>query len=292
MHIPALLDKVVEFLEPIEGKRILDATVGTGGHSEAFLKRLGSGALVALDQDSQALEIARTRLNGPGRQVSFIHSNFSNMKQAAENLGFYKFDGILMDLGVSKLQLTEPDRGFSFNRNEELDMRMDKRQHLTAKGIVNKYKEDSLRGLLQEYGEEPFARRIAAAIIHYRQKKRIETTLELAEIVKKAVPRKAWPKRIQPETRTFQAIRIAVNNELENLKQGLAQAVDLLDTGGKLLVISYHSLEDRIVKRYFKSCSQNSFKIITKKPIAPEKEEIFNNPQSRSAKLRVLERAS
>ncbi len=292
MHIPALLDKVVEFLEPIEGKRILDATVGTGGHSEAFLKRLGSGALVALDQDSQALEIARTRLNGPGRQVSFIHSNFSNMKQAAENLGFYKFDGILMDLGVSKLQLTEPDRGFSFNRNEELDMRMDKRQHLTAKGIVNKYKEDSLRGLLQEYGEEPFARRIAAAIIHYRQKKRIETTLELAEIVKKAVPRKAWPKRIQPETRTFQAIRIAVNNELENLKQGLAQAVDLLDTGGKLLVISYHSLEDRIVKRYFKSCSQNSFKILTKKPIAPEKEEIFNNPQSRSAKLRVLERAS
>ncbi|MCL4513789.1 MAG: 16S rRNA (cytosine(1402)-N(4))-methyltransferase RsmH [Candidatus Eremiobacteraeota bacterium] len=282
----------MEFLEPIEGKRILDATVGTGGHSEAFLKRLGSGALVALDQDSQALEIARTRLNGPGRQVSFIHSNFSNMKQAAENLGFYKFDGILMDLGVSKLQLTEPDRGFSFNRNEELDMRMDKRQHLTAKGIVNKYKEDSLRGLLQEYGEEPFARRIAAAIIHYRQKKRIETTLELAEIVKKAVPRKAWPKRIQPETRTFQAIRIAVNNELENLKQGLAQAVDLLDTGGKLLVISYHSLEDRIVKRYFKSCSQNSFKIITKKPIAPEKEEIFNNPQSRSAKLRVLERAS
>lgn len=279
-------------MEPIEGKRILDATVGTGGHSEAFLKRLGSGALVALDQDSQALEIARTRLNGPGRQVSFIHSNFSNMKQAAENLGFYKFDGILMDLGVSKLQLTEPDRGFSFNRNEELDMRMDKRQHLTAKGIVNKYKEDSLRGLLQEYGEEPFARRIAAAIIHYRQKKRIETTLELAEIVKKAVPRKAWPKRIQPETRTFQAIRIAVNNELENLKQGLAQAVDLLDTGGKLLVISYHSLEDRIVKRYFKSCSQNSFKIITKKPIAPEKEEIFNNPQSRSAKLRVLERAS
>jgi 16S rRNA (cytosine1402-N4)-methyltransferase len=292
VHIPALLDKVVEFLEPIEGKRILDATVGTGGHSEAFLKRLGSGALVALDQDSQALEIARTRLNGPGRQVSFIHSNFSNMKQAAENLGFYKFDGILMDLGVSKLQLTEPDRGFSFNRNEELDMRMDKRQHLTAKGIVNKYKEDSLRGLLQEYGEEPFARRIAAAIIHYRQKKRIETTLELAEIVKKAVPRKAWPKRIQPETRTFQAIRIAVNNELENLKQGLAQAVDLLDTGGKLLVISYHSLEDRIVKRYFKSCSQNSFKILTKKPIAPEKEEIFNNPQSRSAKLRVLERAS
>ncbi len=282
----------MEFLEPIEGKRILDATVGTGGHSEAFLKRLGSGALVALDQDSQALEIARTRLNGPGRQVSFIHSNFSNMKQAAENLGFYKFDGILMDLGVSKLQLTEPDRGFSFNRNEELDMRMDKRQHLTAKGIVNKYKEDSLRGLLQEYGEEPFARRIAAAIIHYRQKKRIETTLELAEIVKKAVPRKAWPKRIQPETRTFQAIRIAVNNELENLKQGLAQAVDLLDTGGKLLVISYHSLEDRIVKRYFKSCSQNSFKILTKKPIAPEKEEIFNNPQSRSAKLRVLERAS
>lgn len=282
----------MEFLEPIEGKRILDATVGTGGHSEAFLKRLGSGALVALDQDSQALEIARTRLNGPGRQVSFIHSNFSNMKQAAENLGFYKFDGILMDLGVSKLQLTEPDRGFSFNRNEELDMRMDKRQHLTAKGIVNKYKEDSLRGLLQEYGEEPFARRIAAAIIHYRQKKRIETTLELAEIVKKAVPRKAWPKRIQPETRTFQAIRIAVNNELENLKQGLAQAVDLLDTGGKLLVISYHSLEDRIVKRYFKSCSQNSFKILTKKPIAPEKEEIFNNPQSRSSKLRVLERAS
>ncbi len=279
-------------MEPIEGKRILDATVGTGGHSEAFLKRLGSGALVALDQDSQALEIARTRLNGPGRQVSFIHSNFSNMKQAAENLGFYKFDGILMDLGVSKLQLTEPDRGFSFNRNEELDMRMDKRQHLTAKGIVNKYKEDSLRGLLQEYGEEPFARRIAAAIIHYRQKKRIETTLELAEIVKKAVPRKAWPKRIQPETRTFQAIRIAVNNELENLKQGLAQAVDLLDTGGKLLVISYHSLEDRIVKRYFKSCSQNSFKILTKKPIAPEKEEIFNNPQSRSSKLRVLERAS
>lgn len=279
-------------MEPIEGKRILDATVGTGGHSEAFLKRLGSGALVVLDQDSQALEIAQTRLSDSCHQILFIHSNFSNMKQAAENFGFYKFDGILMDLGVSKLQLTEPNRGFSFNRNEELDMRMDKRQHLTAKGIVNKYKEDSLRGLLQEYGEEPFARRIAAAIIHYRQKKRIETTLELAEIVKKAVPRKAWPKRIQPETKTFQAIRIAVNNELENLKQGLAQAIDLLDTGGKLLVISYHSLEDRIVKRYFKSCSQNSFKILTKKPIAPEKEEIFNNPQSRSAKLRVLERAS
>ena len=279
-------------MEPIEGKRILDATVGTGGHSEAFLKRLGNGALAALDQDIQAVEIARTRLSYSGHQISFIHSNFSNMKQAAENLGFYKFDGILMDLGISKLQLTEPGRGFSFNRNEELDMRMDKRQHLTAKGIINKYKEDTLRGLLQEYGEEPFARRIAAAIIHYRQKKRIETTLELAEIVKKAVPRKAWHKRIQPETRTFQAIRIAVNNELENLKQGLAQAVDLLDTGGKLLVISYHSLEDRIVKRYFKSCSQNSFKILTKKPIAPEKEEIFNNPQSRSAKLRVLERAS
>jgi 16S rRNA (cytosine1402-N4)-methyltransferase len=279
-------------MEPLEGKRILDATVGTGGHSEVFAKKLGTGTLVAMDQDLEALEIAKTRLKNSVCQILFLHSNFSRMKESVQAGDVQKFDGILMDLGVSSLQLTDSDRGFSFQKDEELDMRMDKRQPLTAKGVVNTYNEQSIRGLLQEYGEEPFAKRIAAAIIHYRRKKKIETTGELASIVKQAVPRKAWPKHIQPETRTFQAIRIAVNNELESLKQGLAQAVELLDARGKLLVLSYHSLEDRIVKQFFKKCDPFVFKILTKKPLVPERAEASQNPRSRSAKLRVLERAA
>jgi 16S rRNA (cytosine1402-N4)-methyltransferase len=293
VHIPVLLDKVVNFLEPLEGKTILDATVGAAGHAEAILKRLGpTGKYIGLDQDADALKLAKKRLSPYKRQVLLFQNNFVFMKETVFNAGIFAVDGILMDLGLSSLQLEDPSRGFSFQHEGELDMRMDRRRQLTAKALVNSLNEKELGGLLWEYGEERFAKRIAAAIVHYRKKSPINTTKELAEIVEKSIPRKAWPHRIHPATRTFQALRIAVNGELDALKEGLHQAVELLNPLGRLLVISYHSLEDRIVKQFFRTLNTSFWRILTKKPVVPEAGEIQNNPRARSAKLRVLERVA
>jgi 16S rRNA (cytosine1402-N4)-methyltransferase len=293
VHIPVLLDKVVNFLEPLEGKTILDATVGAAGHAEAILKRLGpTGKYIGLDQDADALKLAEKRLSPYKRQVLLFQNNFVFMKETVFNAGIFAVDGILMDLGLSSLQLEDPSRGFSFQHEGELDMRMDRRRQLTAKALVNSLNEKELGGLLWEYGEERFAKRIAAAIVHYRKKSPINTTKELAEIVEKSIPRKAWPHRIHPATRTFQALRIAVNGELDALKEGLHQAVELLNPLGRLLVISYHSLEDRIVKQFFRTLNTSFWRILTKKPVVPEAGEIQNNPRARSAKLRVLERVA
>jgi len=280
-------------LEPLEGKTILDATVGAAGHAEAILKRLGpTGKYIGLDQDADSLKFAEKRLSPYKRQVLLFQNNFVFMNETVFNAGIFAVDGILMDLGLSSLQLEDPSRGFSFQHEGELDMRMDRRRQLTAKALVNSLNEKELGGLLWEYGEERFAKRIAAAIVHYRKKSPINTTKELAEIVEKSIPRKAWPHRIHPATRTFQALRIAVNGELDALKEGLHQAVELLNPLGRLLVISYHSLEDRIVKQFFRTLNTSFWRILTKKPVVPEAGEIQNNPRARSAKLRVLERVA
>lgn len=293
MHIPVLLDKVVSVLEPLEGKTVLDATLGGGGHAAAVLDRMGpAGKLIGIDQDADALAAAKERLVSFGERVSLFESNFSAIKEVLSMAGVPFVDGVIMDLGLSSLQLDEAERGFSFSLEGPLDMRMDRRKRLTAKELVNTLEESKLGGLLREYGEERFAKRIASAIVHSRSRKPISTTRELAEIVERSVPRKAWPRHIHPATRTFQALRIVVNGELDNLREGLNQAVDALAPGGKLLVISYHSLEDRIVKHGFKAIHGDRFRILTKKPLIAEEEEIARNPRSRSAKLRVLERAA
>lgn len=290
MHIPVLRDKVIEFLKPLEGKIILDATVGTGGHAEAILEEMGpTGQLIGLDLDTAALESARQRLAPWQSRVLLRQGNFAQLSDILEENGMNAVDGVLMDLGLSSLQLEDAERGFSFQTEGPLDMRMNMRQQTTAWEMVNRLDEGKLRGLIREYGEEPFSKRIAAAIVSYRKNKSITSTKELADIVAKAVPRRAWPRRIHPATRTFQAIRIAVNQELENLKQGLSQAILALRKGGKLLVISYHSLEDRIVKNFFKTQKSSGWNILTRKPIVASEEEISANRKARSAKLRVLE---
>lgn len=294
MHIPVLRDKIVESLLPLEGKVILDATVGMGGHAEPILPRIGSqGRLIGMDQDDQALETARVRLASFQNRLTLINSNFSKLQEVLKQIGVTYVDGIVMDLGLSTLQLEDQQRGFSFSLEGPLDMRMDRQQQLTARDIIVHYSEKDLGGLLREYGEERFARRIAAAIVHHRQRKSINTTLDLARLVEQAVPRKAWPKKIHPATRTFQALRIEVNHELEHLQEGLRQGAECLSPGGRFCVISYHSLEDRMVKFFFKGCEEKgSYRRVTKKPIVPDEKEISENRKSRSAKLRILERAA
>lgn len=305
LHVPVLLKEVIDYLKPEPGKNYIDATLGFGGHSEQILERIApEGKLLGIDQDEAALAAATKRLERFGKNFFCQKGNFAEINQIAAN--YPVTGGILADIGVSSVQLDEAERGFSFAENGPLDMRMDKSQPLTAREIVNTWEEARISKIIREYGEEKFANRVARAIVSARTNEQIETTRGLREIVTQAIPRKFWPKNIDPATKTFQAIRIAVNDELGVLKQFLPQAIDLLQPGARLAVITFHSLEDRIVKDYFREranpctcppefpkcvCGKVAdAKIITKKPVIASASEIETNPRSRSAKLRVIEK--
>ncbi|HIC09261.1 MAG TPA: 16S rRNA (cytosine(1402)-N(4))-methyltransferase RsmH [Aquificales bacterium] len=289
-HFPVLLEETVNLLSR-EGEAVyVDATIGLGGHSYELLRRNPKAYLIGIDKDPNALEVAERRLKEFEGRFSLYQADYRDIDEVLKAEGVEAVDGILMDLGVSMLQLKTPERGFSFMEEAPLDMRMDPRQRLTAYDVVNRYSERELARIIREYGEERFAPRIARAIVQYRRKKPIETTRELAEIVERAVP-KGFYRRIHPATKTFQAIRIEVNRELEHLKEALLKIPNLLKVGGRVAVISFHSLEDRIVKHTFRHFEKEGLlKVLTKKPITPSEEEIRKNPPSRSAKLRAAER--
>jgi 16S rRNA (cytosine1402-N4)-methyltransferase len=274
-HIPVLPQAVLDYLQPAPGKHFLDATVGLGGHSELLLQTPGI-VLTAIDRDAQALSLAQQRLRG--YPVTWWQGNFSEYPGG-------EFDGIIADLGVSSLHLDTPERGFSFRHAGPLDMRMDQRQTLTAATLVNHSSETELVALLSRYGETPFARRIARRMVQNRP---FSDTLTLAETIRQAVPPKVRYGRIHPATQVFQALRVAVNGELESLERFLQRAPDWLKPGGRLVVISFHSLEDRLVKWALRRDAR--LELLTPKPITPSAQEQAHNPRSRSAKLRAARR--
>ncbi|HID55575.1 TPA: 16S rRNA (cytosine(1402)-N(4))-methyltransferase RsmH [Candidatus Poribacteria bacterium] len=285
-HIPVLLDEVMCLLNPKDGGIYVDCTLGAGGHAERILQLSSPGGrLIGIDLDSEAISIARERLKRFGDRVSFVHANFADLDDILRSLGLEGVDGVLMDLGVSWIQLSDPKRGFSFRMEAPLDMRMDRRAPLTAYEVVNTKSERELREIFRKYGEERWAGRIARRIVRCRERSPILTTKQLARIVESAVTRRG---RIHPATRVFQALRIYVNGELDNLERGLDSAIRWLKPGGRICVISFHSLEDRIVKWKFRGMKAH-LRIITPKPITPGGEEVKENPRSRSAKLRAAE---
>ena len=302
IHLPVLLDEVIAALQPRRGGRFVDCTVGLGGHAAAILEEiLPSGRLLGIDADPEAIRISKNRLSRYGDAVTLVNDNFINLEAICERYHIHPVDGILVDLGVSSLQLDTAERGFSFHLDAPLDMRFDPEQGLTASDIVNRFSEQELAKLIERYGEERHSRRVARHIVQNRP---VATTAELARLVEQAVNGKRA--RIHPATRTFMALRIAVNNELQNLELALKQTLNLLRPGGRLTVLSYHSLEDRIVKQFMRYAASSclcppgtivcrcghvpTLKLISRKVIKPTSLEIESNPRSRSAKLRVAER--
>ncbi len=290
-HVTVLRKESVDFL--LKGRNCgvyIDATLGGGGTSEEILSRLKSGRVLGVDRDPVAIEKASLKLNTYSNFTA-LRGNFSDVERILMEIGITSVDGVIFDLGVSSMQLGDPLRGFSFRKSGRLDMRMDPDTEKTAFDLVKNLDWESLRRIFKEYGEERWAGRIASRIVEARKVKPIETTAELAKLVEEAIPRRFHPRRIHPATKVFQALRIAVNEELENLKIALEASVNLLKSGGRVVVISYHSLEDRIVKHFYKKLAkENILKIITKKPFVPADEEIRINPRCRSAKMRVAEK--
>lgn len=290
IHLPVLLREVVDLLRPEEGGVYVDATVGPGGHSEELLRHIGRGRLVCIDRDSEALELAGKRLHD--ERCVFRKARFSEVQMVLDGLKTGPVDGVLMDLGVSMLQMKSLERGFSFDSDEPLDMRMDRDISLTAGEVVNLGSEKELERILREYGEERFSRGIARSIVAARRKSPIRTCRQLAQVVRGVVGRKGrtWT-RTHPATRTFQALRIAVNDELGELQRGLGAALSVLKRpGGRMAVIAYHSLEDRLVKNFMKDEARGGgLKVLTKKPVVPGRDELMENPSARSAKLRAAE---
>ncbi|MDD5614164.1 MAG: 16S rRNA (cytosine(1402)-N(4))-methyltransferase RsmH, partial [Candidatus Omnitrophica bacterium] len=270
------------------GDVVVDCTVGMGGHSERILENiLPGGKLIAIDRDYASLKKAEERLSRFKDSFYFFHDNFINLKQILQSLNIEKVDSVLFDLGISSFQL-ESSRGFSFREDSFLDMRMDENSNLSAHDIVNYYSEREIASIIKNFGEDRFAFRIARGIVEARKKKPIETTKELVDIITKSIPRSYARGRIHPATRTFQALRIAVNRELENISSALSDAIETLIPEGRIVAISFHSLEDRIVKRTFRDCQKNgSFEILTPKPLTPGDLELEMNTRSRSAKLRA-----
>ena len=305
-HVSVLLNECIENLNIKPGGVYLDGTLGLGGHSYQIASRLTTGRLICIDRDETAIERAGKRLAPFGDRVTLVHGNFSDAAQIIDSLGIPGVDGMLFDLGVSSPQLDEIQRGFSYMGDAPLDMRMDAGDSLTAYEVVNTWPEERLNRILWDYGEERYARRISRAILEHRSKKPIATTLELVDIIKGAMPAAALREKQHPAKRSFQAIRIAVNDELGAISQMMETAPDKLNKGGRLCVISFHSLEDRIVKagiaarengctcpREAPICTcgfVQTLKSISRKPILPGAEELEQNPRSRSAKLRVAER--
>lgn len=293
-HIPVLLNEVLEYLKPKPGDKIIDATLDGGGHSFEILKKIGpKGKVLGIEWDEELLKQFELKIKSLKFKDNFIliNDNYRNLKKIAQENNFLKADGILLDLGLSSWHFEGSKRGFSFQKDEQLDMRFDEKQELTAREIINQWPPETIEKVLKEYGEERFSKPIAKAIIETRKKKPIISTSQLVEIIKNAVP--FWyrsGRRIHFATKTFQALRIVVNDELGNLKLFLKQSPEVLKKGGKGAVISFHSLEDRIVKQTFRELKGSGIaQILTKKPIRPSKEEVIKNPRSRSAKLRVLE---
>lgn len=292
LHLPVMFKEVVEHLNLKPGKVIVDATLGTGGHSLEILKHiLPGGRLIGIDRDKESLEIAGQRLGDFKEAASLVYADFRNIDSVLSGLGIKGIDGILFDLGISLNQLEDAERGFSFSREGPLDMRMDRSSFISAYDLINNLNEDELSNLLWSFGQERWHNRIAHLLVKERQKSPIATTSQLARIVLRAMPQRFQYQKIHPATRTFQAIRIAVNRELEALEEAIRKSIDLLNKGGRICVISFHSLEDRIVKWDFKrSASEHAISIITKKPLVTSLEEKENNPSSRSAKLRIAQR--
>ena len=303
-HIPVLLNECIEGLNIRKNGIYVDGTLGGAGHSKKIAIALeNTGTLIGIDRDEEAIKKAKDTLK-QFTNVIYVQDNHDNIKEIIEKLNIDKVDGILLDLGVSSYQIDEETRGFSYIKNSLLDMRMDRTQELTAEKVVNEYPEEKLAGIIYKYGEEKFSRVIARKICEYRKTKRIETTAELVEIIEKCVPKQAQVGH--PAKRTFQAIRIEVNNEIEPLYNTVINAIDTLKAGGRLCVITFHSLEDRAVKEAYQdsigkcTCppdlpycvcgNKPKGKIITKKPILPTQEEMKNNSRSRSAKLRIFEK--
>ena len=304
-HVSVLLNESISSLNLKENSIIVDATLGYGGHSSSILDRIKKGYLFAFDQDSEAIRHSTDRLSKVGANFTIIKSNFVNMKEELNKRGIEKVDGVLFDLGVSSPQLDEAERGFSFHEDAPLDMRMDQEQKLTAYDVVNNYSKEELARIFLKYGEDKFSNNIAKKIVEYRESKPIETTLELVEVIKTAVPMKFRIDK-HPARQIFQAIRIEVNHELDVIEPALNQAMELLNVGGRIAVITFHSLEDRLVKNIFREkCKIDEklkglpnipeeylpdFKLVENKAIVPSEEELERNPRARSSKLRVIER--
>ncbi len=306
-HISVLLEETIDSLNIKPDGIYVDGTLGGGGHAYEVLKRLSpKGRYIGIDQDEDAIAAAGRRLSKFSNQVTIVRNNYCNMKQVLKDLGIDKVDGILLDLGVSSYQLDTPERGFSYKENAPLDMRMDNRNSLTAKDIVNDYSEQELYRIIRDYGEDKFAKNIAKHIVRMRSEKPIETTDELTEAIKAAIPMKIRMNTGHPAKKTFQAIRIELNHELEVLTSTLEDMIDLLNENGRLSIITFHSLEDRIVKAAFRKnenpcecppsfpvcvCNKKSKGIhVTRKPIIPAERELELNKRSKSAKLRVFEK--
>lgn len=307
-HYSVLLHETVDGLEIKPNGIYVDGTLGGGGHAYEVCKRLGDGGrFIGIDQDADAIEAATERLKEFSDKVTIVRSNYADMRRVLENLGIHKVDGIVLDLGVSSFQLDTPERGFTYRvEDAPLDMRMDDRQTLTAKTIINEYSEAELFRIIRDYGEDKFAKNIAKHIVAERAKKSIATTGELNEIISAAIPAKVRATGGHPSKRTYQAIRIALNRELDVLQDNLDDMIELLNEGGRICIITFHSLEDRIVKTIFKKnenpctcpssfpvcvCGNKSKgQVISRKPILPSQEELEQNKRSKSAKLRIFER--
>jgi len=292
-HIPVLLDEVIDNLNCLKGGIYVDSTLGEGGHGQKILQGiLPGGLLIGIDRDGEAIKRAKENLKEYKENLLTFESNFSEIGAILESLRIKEVDGILFDLGLSSLQLQDANRGFSFQKDGPLDMRMSENIKLTAGYLVNTFSFDELVKILSEYGEERWARRIVRRVVESRRKKPLETTFQLVEIVKRAIPRSAWPRKIHVATRTFQALRIAVNDELMVLQKSLPQAAGFLKKGARICIISYHSLEDRIVKNFFREYERQGLKAVFPKPVTPTRQELQMNPRSRSAKLRAGEMCS
>jgi 16S rRNA (cytosine1402-N4)-methyltransferase len=306
LHIPVLLGKSVELLNVKPDGLYADLTLGLGGHASEILKKIDSGKLIGVDKDIQAITRAEEALKGYGEKLEILKADFREAGELIRRQGYNSLDGFLMDLGVSTLQLKTPERGFGFSADAPLDMRMDESSGKSAADLVNGLSADELTKIFWEFGEERWAKKIARTISERRQEKKITTTRELARVVEDSIPHKAWPPKTHPATRTFQALRIAVNDELGALRAALPEMISMLKPGGRAVVISYHSLEDRLVKDIFKAgakpctcppdfpkcvCGKKpSIKILTPRPATPSEDEIKSNPSARSAKLRAAEK--
>ena len=305
-HTPVLLKEIIKNLNIKEDGIYVDGTLGGAGHSSEIAKRLTTGKLIGIDQDLNALKKSEQVLAPYSKNVILVHDNYENIDKVLMDLGIPKVDGILLDIGVSSHQLDEESRGFSYNKDAPLDMRMDRTSGISAWDVVNNYSEKELEQIIFDYGEDRWAKRIAEFIVLERSEKPIDTTFELVTAIKKAIPKAVRMEGHHPAKKTFQAIRIEVNRELEVLKNSIEKMVGLLNPGGRLLIITFHSLEDRIVKEHFrelyKDCicppelpqcvceKKREIKIITRKPIIPTEKEIAENPRARSSKLRIAEK--
>ena len=305
-HKPVLLEECIQALNIRTDGIYLDGTLGRAGHSREIARRLTTGRLICVDRDQAALDAAQERLGEWMDKVTLVHSNFDQLDAILDGLHLAGVDGMLFDLGVSSPQLDDGERGFSYRTDAPLDMRMDRSEGLTAAQVVNTWPQEELRRILSQYGEERYAPTIAAAIVRRRQERPIETTLELVDVIKSGMPARALKEKQHPAKRSFQAIRIAVNGELEALSPMLQAAVEGLRPGGRLAVITFHSLEDRIVKNIFRTCANpcicppdfpictcgriSKGRVVTRKPILPGEEELAENSRAKSAKLRVFER--